>query len=101
MSIHERTHSARGVEGELPQYKAIEKILKLKKGEEKDSYLDKPSEIYSRMMELRYNKKLDPTQDVNSLDGINLKGYDFNRYEPESVLRLLNEVADNKQTKKD
>lgn len=94
VSIHERTHAARGTEEDIPQYKAIEKILKLNKGEKKDPYLDKPTEIYSRMMELRYNKKLNPSDKVNDLKGIDLKWYGLDRYEPESIMKLLNEVAD-------
>lgn len=35
----------------------------LRPGIMRDDYLDKPSEIYSRLMELRYNNNLDPNHE--------------------------------------
>lgn len=42
------------------QTKAIEDIVKLKKGIPVDTYLDASPEIYARMMEFRFNHNLDP-----------------------------------------
>ena len=56
-------------EAEARPYEQIAKVKEiidrwgLRPGIMRDDYLDKPSEIYSRLMELRYNNNLDPNHE--------------------------------------
>jgi len=103
--IHERTHTLGPDDGKYSGYnvqtKALEDIIKLKKGQERDDYLDNSTEIYARMMEFRYNHGLDPkkkytkgqiqkylNQEVNKKYRSELQRYDL-----DSLTKALNEVA--------
>lgn len=63
-------------------------------------YLDDPTEIYSRLMELRYDNNIDPKKiwtlkDIKELRK-NVKDHRiFSRYSDEFILKLFNEVAQN------
>lgn len=48
---------------ELMHLDLMNRLPKLKKLLIDDDYLDKPSEIYSRLMELRFNNNLDPNHE--------------------------------------
>lgn len=116
--IHERTHimSANG-----PQLEYIQKLkdnfdyldrdiiswIKDKTTSTKhhksfQDYLDEPTEIYSRLMQLRYDNNINPKK-IWTLDDIkklrkNVKDYRiFSRYSDEFILKLFNEVAQNNQ----
>lgn len=56
--VHEWTHASR-------PYEQIAKVKEIidRPGIMYDDYLDKPSEIYSRLMELRFNNNLDPNHE--------------------------------------
>lgn len=60
--VHEWTHAARPYE-QIAKVKEIIDRWGLRPGIMRDDYLDKPSEIYSRLMELRYNNNLDPNHE--------------------------------------
>ena len=60
--VHEWTYAARPYE-QMAKVKEIIDRWGLKPGIMRDDYLDKPSEIYSRVMEFRYNNNLDPNHD--------------------------------------
>ena len=74
----------------------------LKDGVDYDNYLDDSDEIYSRLMQMRYRNKLDPTHKY-TIDEVkamrndkNFKSkYIFDRYTDEFILRLLNDIAKN------
>jgi hypothetical protein len=74
----------------------------LKEGVDPDDYLDNSDEIYSRLMQMRYRNKLDPTHKY-TIDEVkamrndkNFKShYIFDRYTDEFILRLLNDIAKN------
>lgn len=87
--LHEQSHASKAI----PQESKISTIIPVE-----DEYLDNPSEIYSRLNQLRQYYKLDPNKIYQKSDIKNLKGPGFdilNRYDDKTVLRLLNEVADN------
>ena len=100
--IHERTHAA------LPkaQEHAISKIIS-----KINNYLDSSKEVYARLMELRKAYGIHPSK-VWNLDEIkNLQKnaidvrngssghYDIlNRYSPEQILQLFNNIAQNKSS---
>ena len=87
--LHEQSHASKAV----PQETKISTIVPTE-----DKYLDDPSEIYSRLNQLRQYYKLDPNKIYQKSDIKNLKGPGFdilNRYDDKTILRLLNEVADN------
>ena len=94
---HEFGHSLNAT----PQENKISTIVK-----QNDPYLDDPSEVYSRLMEFRMNNKLNPRKIYNEkdLDELinNPKTKDssdapfIKRYDKKTILRLLNEVAENK-----
>lgn len=60
--VHEWTHASRPYE-QIAKVKEIIDRWGFKLGIMRDDYLDKPSEIYSRLMELRYNNNLDPNHE--------------------------------------
>lgn len=60
--VHEWTHATRPYE-QIAKVKEIIDTWGLKPGIIKDDYLDNPSEIYSRLMEFRYNNNLDPNHE--------------------------------------
>lgn len=60
--VHEWTHASRPYE-QIAKVKEIIDRWGFKHGIMRDDYLDKPSEIYSRLMELRYNNNLDPNHE--------------------------------------
>lgn len=60
--VHEWTHATRPYE-QIAKVKEIIDTWGLKPGIVKDDYLDNPSEIYSRLMEFRYNNNLDPNHE--------------------------------------
>lgn len=60
--VHEWTHASRPYE-QIAKVKEIIDRWGLKPGIMYDDYLDKPSEIYSRLMELRFNNNLDPNHE--------------------------------------
>lgn len=102
--VHERTHASDA----YPQYKAIEDILKKGKvnfpnsefiDDEVKHYHTDPNEIYSRIMQYRYNNKLKPNQVVDK-KYINshrkqLKDLDLNIFDDSTLSKFFNEVADN------
>lgn len=102
--VHERTHASDA----YPQYKAIEDILKKGKvnfpnsefiDDEVKHYHTDPNEIYSRIMQYRYNNKLKPNQVVDK-KYINshrkqLKDLDLNIFDDTTLSKFFNEVADN------
>lgn len=102
--VHERTHASDA----YPQYKAIEDILKTGKvnfpnsefiDDEVKHYHTDPNEIYSRIMQYRYNNKLKPNQIIDK-KYINshrkqLKDLDLNIFDDNTLSRFFNEVADN------
>lgn len=57
--VHEWTHAARPYEQIAKVKEIIDRWARIMR----DDYLDKPSEIYSRLMELRYNNNLDPNHE--------------------------------------
>lgn len=87
--LHEQSHASKAI----PQESKISTMIPIQ-----DEYLDDPSEIYSRLNQLRQYYKLDPNKIYQKSDIKNLKGPGFdilNRYDDKTILRLLNEVADN------
>lgn len=106
--IHERTHAA---EAE-PQKRIVGDILKTNKFKfvpnqsggydpryANKKYLYDPSEVYSRMMEYRYNSKLSPNTiiDKNYLNKNRklLESHDLDIIDDDTLIRLFNEVAYN------
>lgn len=91
--LHEDSHAT----GKIPQKQKIADII----GTEDTSdtpYLDRPDEIYSRLMQLREANKIDPAQEWSEKDIKELKknAKDFNilnRYKPEIIQQLFNDVA--------
>lgn len=88
--LHEQSHASLAI----PQENKIKSIIPIAE----DKYLDDPSEIYSRLNQLRQYYKLDPNKIYKKSDIRKLRGNRFDildRYDDKTVLRLLNEVADN------
>lgn len=73
--VHEWTHASRPYE-QIAKVKEIIDRWGLKPEIMYDDYLDKPSEIYSRLMELRFNNNLDPNtlEEVQELRNKNHTG---------------------------
>lgn len=108
IQVHEGTHSQQPeVQGEI-----IPRHIKLKNGVQYNSYYDDPDEINSRIMEFRYNNKLDPNKkytieeikkmkdsgDAKDLWGPEGRPTDIlNRYDDKTLLWLINELAQNNQ----
>ncbi len=104
--IHERTHASgiTGEDGKFTGYNAqtdaLEKILKIKPGVEPDEYLDASPEIYGRMMEFRYNHRMNPhktytTEEIQKMLDQENKSYksELQRYDIDSLTKAFNEVA--------
>lgn len=107
--VHERTHSARPG----AQIYTIERIINNERVKEKKetlkerggsdiNYWYSPSEIYPRMMELRWSGKLNPHDfiDNNALEKLkeaDPKNALFQDLDDETIIQLLNEVADSGQ----
>lgn len=100
--VHEAAH---GLGHNKPQEIVIEKrgIKPVRGGS--NAYIDKPTEIYSRLQELRSHYNLDPQSVQNDEDIQKLKadaaasghGFDIlNRYSDEDIKFLLNDVAMNR-----
>lgn len=104
--IHERTHTSGKTDGDgkftgyNAQTEALENILRLKPGTEKDEYLDASPEIYGRMMEFRYNHNMNPKkryskQEIQKMLDQENRGFksDLQRYDLDTLTKALNEVA--------
>lgn len=95
--LHELTHASQGD----PQEAKIREIF----GTENDSstpYLDRPTEIRSRLQQLRKANNIDPKQiwNLEDLKQFKKTANDFkilNRYDEDKVLKLFNDVALNKK----
>lgn len=93
LDIHEKAHASRAI----PQMGVIQKIL----GDSyTDKYWDDPDEVYSRLMEIRQAHNLDPSKTYNKDDVKDLKKKGFqnnflDRYDNNTLVRLLNDVANN------
>ena len=90
---HEKAHASRAI----PQQNVIKGILGTKYT---DKYYDDPDEVYSRLMEIRQAYDLDPLKTYNKDDVNNLKKRGFqndflDRYDNDTLVRLLNDVANN------
>ena len=93
--IHEWTHSLNAT----PQESLIQKYIPIT-----DEYLDSPTEIYSRLMQMRKRNNLDPNKNY-SFDEIkkmikNKSSEDYNfldRYTLKQLHFLINRVAQNNQ----
>lgn len=91
---HEQAHASKA----YPQENRIQEILG---GENKATtdYLDRPTEVYSRLMDFREINNIDPNQvwDKKALKELKKTGTDvdlLNRYEDDQLLDLFNTVAD-------
>lgn len=94
--VHELAHAMEA----RPQESKISEIMKgAKINGGADAYLESPTEIHSRLMQIRHDLKLDPRKNYNMDDLRKMKGSSdnkfriFDRYDDNTVLRLLNEVA--------
>lgn len=93
VELHEQAHASKAI----PQEGAIRDIL----GGENNAgttYYDRPTEVYSRLMELRKANNIDPNKEwtEDEIKQLRKTGTDFNilnRYKPKQVTRLFNEVA--------
>ena len=119
--LHERTHA---INTNLPRvfsgnrsYSPIEADIYNKNKEYYDNslkqngeieYYDRPEEIYSRLMQFRYDKNVDPTykwteEDINNLRkegflgifGNSLRKFNLDQYPNSFLLYLFNDVAQN------
>lgn len=91
---HEQAHASKA----YPQENRIQEILG---GENKATtdYLDRPTEVYSRLMDFRQINNIDPSQvwDKKALKELKKTGTDvdlLNRYKDDQLLDLFNTVAD-------
>lgn len=104
--LHEMVHAA--TNKYKIQQAAINEILggslyyKTGTSNYKDKYLDDPSEVYSRLMQFRYDNKLTPNYKVTKKDlerwrkSETVNGYNLiNRYDDDVLLKLFNDVAMN------
>lgn len=92
---HEQSHASKAV----PQEQRIQEILGGSNTGSTD-YLDRPTEVYSRLMELREANQLDPLKvwEKKDIKALKKTGIDYdilNRYKDEDILELFNTVADN------
>ena len=91
--LHEQSHASIAT----PQENRIDQIITNKV----DNYLDSPTEIYSRLNQLRKYYNFDPNKlwdkkDIRELKRKNGPTFDIlDRYSDEELIRLFNEVADN------
>ena len=102
--IHERAHISIPFIRGWSRHPVLSPIsnVQLQNTTEPDSYYDSITEIYARLMQLRYDNNLDPshTYTQEELEAMkndpNFKDHHiFNRYTDESILMLLNEIAQN------
>lgn len=112
--VHELSHSLGNDSMEWmskPQEKAIHRLMRARYengvspmrssfGSVDESYADSPSEIYSRLMELRQMNGLDPkkTYTADDVKELRKSGKDadiLNRYTDDVILELLNNIASN------
>lgn len=102
--IHERAHISIPFIKGWSRHPVLSPIsnVKLQNTTEPDSYFDSISEIYARLMQLRYDNNLDPShtytkEEINAMrnDPYFKDHHIFDRYTDESILMLLNEVAQN------
>lgn len=91
---HEQAHASNA----YPQENRIQEILG---GQNKAAtdYLDRPTEVYSRLMDFRQINNIDPSQvwDKKALKELKKTGTDvdlLNRYKDDQLLDLFNTVAD-------
>lgn len=103
--VHERAHASvpmiKGV-SRSPLLAPILKVQLMDTVKADPTYYDAVDEIYARLMQLRFANNLDPTH-TYTLDEVKAMRNDskfkdygiFNRYTDESILLLLNEVAQN------
>ena len=97
--VHDKTHSLNAA----PQRDTIERYSTYPFNENinPNKYLDDSDEIYSRLMEFRFNNKLNPKEKYNAKDlreNKDTKDYDLlERYNDDFINYLLNEVAQNNQ----
>lgn len=96
-TIHERTHAGEFTGPE-------QKIQNILGNEYTDSYLDSPTEVYSRLMEFRHANKLDPKNKLteNDINFMKLNKDSFNiinRYDTNTLMQLFNDVASNETYK--
>lgn len=92
---HEQSHASKAI----PQEQRIQQILGGSNTGSTD-YLDRPTEVYSRLMELREANQLDPLKvwEKKDIKELRKTGTDYdilNRYKDEDILDLFNTVADN------
>lgn len=94
--VHELAHSMEA----KPQESKIADIMKGAKVDGgSNPYLESPTEIHSRLMQIRHDLNLDPRKnytidDVREMKNSSGKKYNFlDRYDDNTILRLLNEVA--------
>lgn len=98
VELHEQAHASKAE----PQKKVIGEILNTE-NINSTNYYDRPTEVYSRLMELRKANNIDPNKvwTEKEIKQLRKSGIDFNilnRYKPEQVTRLFNEVAQLKPT---
>lgn len=93
--IHELAHSMEA----KPQESKISDIMKGAKVDGgSNPYLESPTEIHSRLMQIRHDLGLDPRKNytIDDLQELKKNGNKYNildRYDDNTILRLLNEVA--------
>lgn len=94
--IHERSHN-------VPWFvkRNVEDYIILNNGVKRDSYLDNPDEIYSRLNEFRFKNNIDPKK-THTMDDIKafrqsgaLKEFNLERYSDSTIDALLDLVASN------
>lgn len=106
IKIHERDHAMFGQYGnDNIGLKIVENIFKqefLDNVSDKWGYYDDPDEIRARLMEMRFNNKLDPTHKYTLEEIENMRNdpnfkddHIFNRYTNKYIEYLLNTVAQN------
>lgn len=113
--VHEKVHSS----NPFPQERAISNIINTKENieykennkdvlESQKNYLYDPSEVYPRIMTMRYNNNIDPKKIINTQDVKNLrKNYKrgdrdlFDMFNDKTIKKLLNDIAYNNKTNKD
>lgn len=100
IKVHERTHASDAyVQEQLIRQRNIE-------GKKSNSYYDNPSEIYSRLMEVRYMNHLNPLEIItdDKIEELRENGKDsnlLNNYNNEDLKFLFNDIALNQNNKSD
>lgn len=97
--VHERAHALMA----SPQESAIQQIMNLSKNrstfEPLSDYIAQPTEVYSRLMQFRYENDLKPDQviDQKYLDNNreSIKKHWLDIFDDETLLKLFNDVAQN------